>query len=396
MVSRTSPVSAEALAAVGRPIHEAAGLPNVAYTDEAYMDFERDSLFAHSWACIGTGKDLPAKGQVVPVDFLGLPLILLRDQGGAVKVFHNVCSHRGMQLIDKPCQVQKILRCPYHSWSYDLTGTLRATPHIGGSGQNSCAGFDRKQHGLKAVRSAVWCDQILINLSGDAPEFETYIARVSERWSDFDLELLCHGGPESSLRVDVACNWKLAVENYCESYHLPWIHPGLNEYSRLEDHYNIVEDGFFAGQGSLVYNPILIEDGPGLPEFPNLPEKWISGAEYIALFPNLLLGIHRDHFFALRIEPLGPGKSHEHLEIYYVGAVAAGEEFRPLREVNAAVWRRVFLEDVGVVEGMQRGRASPAFQGGVFSPVMDPPTHCFHRWVASSLARGTNGHRGED
>jgi choline monooxygenase len=395
MVSTIPPVSAEALAAVERPIQEATGLPNTAYTDDAYMAFERDSLFARSWACIGTGRDLPAKGQVVPVDFLGLPLILLRDQEDTVKVFHNVCSHRGMQLVDKPCRVQKILRCPYHSWSYDLAGALRATPHIGGSGQNSCEGFDRQKHGLKAVRSAVWCDQIFINLSGDAPDFDSHIAQVTARWDAFDLTLLRHGGPESSLPLEVDCNWKLAVENYCESYHLPWIHPGLNEYSRLEDHYNIAEDGLYAGQGSLVYNPILIESGPGLPDFPSLPEKWTSGAEYIALFPNLLLGIHRDHFFALRIEPLAPGKSREHLEIYYVGDAAVGEEFRPLREANTAMWRRVFLEDVGVVEGMQRGRASPAFQGGVFSPVMDPPTHCFHRWVAGSLARGANGPRSE-
>ncbi len=374
-----------AFARVDRPIHEANGLPNEAYTSEDYARDERDGLLARTWMCVGVGHQVPKPGDLRPVTILGLPLLLLRDRAGEIRVFHNVCSHRGVELVAGPCSVKRRICCPYHSWTYDLDGSLVATPSIGGPGKNDCPGFDRARHGLKPVRTAVWADVVFVNLSGDAAPFGDYIAPVAERWRDFDLSLLRHGGPDSSLAFDIACNWKLAVENYCEAYHLPWVHPGLNSYSRLEDHYDIAEAGLYAGQGSLVYAPRLSDDGAAFPRFPNLPDKWLKGAEYIALFPNVLLGIHADHFYAVYLEPVSAGRTREHFEIYYVGDEPLGDGYAALRNANSRGWRSIFNEDQDIVERLQLGRASPAFEGGVFSPVMDGPTHCFHRWVASTL-----------
>ncbi|RMF35897.1 MAG: aromatic ring-hydroxylating dioxygenase subunit alpha, partial [Alphaproteobacteria bacterium] len=169
------------------------------------------------------------------------------------------------------------------------------------------------------------------------------------------------------------------------SYHLPWVHPGLNAYSRLEDHYHIEHPGAFSGQGTRVYNPDL--GAIALPDFPGLSEKWDRGAEYVALYPNILFGVHRDHVFAILLEPAGQGRTRERVEIYYTTAEAAeSERFAPTRTRNAEMWREVFVEDVGVVEGMQRGRNAPLFDGGRFSAVMDSPTHLFHDWVARRLA----------
>jgi phenylpropionate dioxygenase-like ring-hydroxylating dioxygenase large terminal subunit len=250
------------------------------------------------------------------------------------------------------------------------------------------------------VRSAIWFDMIFVDLSGIAPEFATFIRPLAERWRAFDQNELCHGGPDGSFRLDIGCNWKLAVENYCESYHLPWVHPGLNSYSRLEDHDNIVEPGLFSGQGTRVYNPRLSEDGRRFPDFRSLrhapgtvADVWQTRAEYVALYPNVLLGIHRDHFFAIRLEPHGPDHTIEHVEIYFTGEAALGDDFADLRERLKNMWHEVFLEDVFVVEGMQRGRASSAFDGGVFSPVMDEATHAFHRWAAGCLLSGDDERR---
>jgi phenylpropionate dioxygenase-like ring-hydroxylating dioxygenase large terminal subunit len=203
------------------------------------------------------------------------------------------------------------------------------------------------------VRTAVWADVVFVNLSGDAPPFGDYIAPVAERWADFDLSLLRHGGADSSLSFDLACNWKLAVENFCEAYHLPWVHPGLNSYSRLEDHYDIAEDDLYGGQGSLVYRPRLNEDGGEFPKFPNLPEKWLTGAEYIALFPNVLLGIHADHMFAVYLEPVSANHTREYFEIYYVGDEPLGDGYAALRAANSRGWRSVFNEDQ---DGLPRRR----------------------------------------
>lgn len=361
------------------------GLASRWYVDPAARMIEHERLFAGEWAAIGVASDLAAPGALRPVEVNGVPLLAVRDEAGGVRVFHNVCSHRGLKLVEGPCSVQGLVRCRYHSWSYGLDGRLRATPSIGGPGIHRVEGFEKELHGLKPVRSTVWFDQIFVNIDGHARAFADLIAPLEARWHAFDPAAFRHGASDSYLRFELDCNWKLAVENYCEAYHLPWVHPGLNSYSRLEDHDNLIEPDRYAGQITRVYDPILAEDGSSLPSHPGLDEYWRHGAEYVALFPNLLLGIHRDHFFALRLEPQGVGRTVEHLHFYYLGEGAAGARFAALRAANARIWRQVFAEDVGVVEAMQRGRQSPAFDGGVFSPVMDTANHCFHRWAAARL-----------
>jgi len=205
------------------------------------------------------------------------------------------------------------------------------------------------------------------------------------RWAEFDQPIY-HGGADSSLHIDLACNWKLAVENYCEAYHLPFIHPDLNSYSRLEDHYNILDPSGFAGQGSTVYKPAISADGQRLPTFKNLSQMWDTGSEYIALFPNVLLGVHNDHYFNIILTPDGVGRTSEQIELYYADESALGDDYAEMRATNAAMWRTVFAEDIQVVEGMQRGRHATAYDGGKFSAVMDEPTYHFHKWVAAALS----------
>jgi len=373
--------------AVLAPVAEAAGLPNAAYVSADYVGMERDHLLGRTWTAIGVGAEVPDPGAVKPVLLYDLPLLLVRDLEGKVRVFHNVCSHRGLQLVAEPGRAKGVLRCPYHSWTYGLDGTLRATPGIGGPGVNDCAGFRRDGRGLKAVRCAQWADVVFVDLGGAAGDFADFIGPLADRWAAFDLDQLRHGGADSRFELSLACNWKLAVDNYCEAYHLPWVHPSLNSYSRLEDHYNIAVEDRFSGQGTRVYAPRLAGgDGQAaFPEFAGLPPQWQQGAEYIALYPNVLFGIHRDHFYAVVVLPLAPDRVKEKFEIYYVGAAATAADLAGLRDANRRQWRQVFEEDRGVVEGMQRGRASPAFQGGAFSPVMDGPTHCFHAWVARRI-----------
>ena len=112
----------------------------------------------------------------------------------------------------------------------------------------------------------------------------------------------------------------------------------------------------------------------------------LKNSEYIALFPNVMIGLHIDHFYVFWLEPLTMNKTKEHMQMYYVGNESAnGEELKELRKENSRFWKDVMLEDVNAIEGMQEGRNSPVYNGGNFSPVMDQPTHQFHKWVANSL-----------
>lgn len=368
------------LSAVRQSIETALGLPNAHYTDPALHAEEARALLLDGWAGLAVTADVPEPGDAVPLEFMGIPLLLLRDRSGTVRVFQNICRHRGMILVEEPRKIEGAIRCPYHSWCYSTEGRLVATPHVGGPGQNAHDAVSKSELGLIEVRSHIWRDVVWINVSGDAPAFEDANARLIERWAEFDKPLY-HGGPESSFRLDVNCNWKLAVENYCESYHLPWVHPGLNSYSRLEDHYHIQEPGLYSGQGTLVYRQLKTEDGRVFPDFEGLSEKWDTAAEYIAAFPNVLLGVHRDHAFAIILRPEAQNRTSEHIHLFY----SAPDTDADLRARNAEQWKVVFEEDVFVVEGMQRGRAAPGFDGGHFSPAMDGPTHLFHDWVAQRL-----------
>jgi len=389
-INARAAIGQDALDGVLADITHAHGLPNQAYTDPDFFRTERERIFTPTWAALGFAGDVPARGDVKPVKLLDLPLIMLRDQKGGVRVYHNVCSHRGRQLVEAPCKVEAGLRCPYHSWFYGLDGQLRGTPHIGGSGKHSVEGFDKSRHGLREVRSQVWCDIVFVNLSGTAEPFEDFIAPVMKRWEPFwgasGPEELRPAGVDGQLTLAVQSNWKLPVENYCESYHLPWVHPALNSYSRLEDHYIVTDDetDAFAGQGTRVYNLAEVA-GIKLPKLSHWPREREREAEYLALYPNALLGLQADHFFCVLLEPLNEHYTLEHLRILYVGDAAVDDESSPAREAQLAAWKTVFEEDVTMVEGMQRGRHSPAYHGGVFSPAQDVPTHHFHRWVANRL-----------
>ena len=375
---------------VNNSIEKAHGLPNECYTSKDYTLIERKKLFEDKWIVAGVASSIPEIGDVKPIDILGMPILILRNKQNEIKVFHNVCSHRGVKLVSKSGKINSLIRCPYHSWSYSLDGELMATPHIGGMNKHSADGFDKSKNNLKEIRSYIWLDLIMININQNEMSFEEYIKPLSDRWEKFwpikDRELIHHSNDFGYFKLNAKCNWKFAIENYCESYHLPWVHPGLNSYSKIEDHYHIQGlPNRFAGQGTVVYNP-QFKGKEKLPSFPNWPKDKENIAEYVALFPNVMLGIHKDHYYAYWIEPINHEFTLEHMELYYVGEQAAqANKFKSLRKQNHKQWEDIQKEDVDIIQGMQTGRNSPSYNGGNFSPVMDNPTHHFHKWVAQNL-----------
>jgi len=389
---RTPNLNEELLNRVLNPIETARGLPNACYTDETVLELERQRVFAGGWSCVGFAKDVPETGDLYPFEFAGMPLLMVRGRDGAVGVFHNVCRHRGRTLVETAGNVRTTIVCPYHSWSYALDGALVGTPHAGGPGKHSCPGLDKQSIALRDVRSAEWFGLVFVDLSGAAEDFSDYIRPIAERWAPFDGVPLVHAGADCTIEFSLDCNWKLAVENYCEAYHLPWVHPGLNEYSPLDQHYSIFEKTY-AGQGTEFYAPTFPQGATPFPNAPDLTAFWQSGAEYIALYPNALLGIHRDHFYAVLITPDGTSRTRERFEIFYYDDQVRGSAFDAARAKNHELWQSIFAEDQDAVESMQRGRASPAFDGGRFSPVMDVATHDFHCWIAAALLEGRHPHR---
>ena len=375
---------------ISKPIEEAHGLPNECYTSPEYQMIEREKIFKDKWTVIGVASSVPNQGDAKPYNLLGIPLVILRDRGNKIRVFHNVCSHRGFKLLSKACTLKNVLRCPYHSWSYDFEGKLIATPHIGGFNIHESEKFDKSKSNLKEIRSKVWMDIIFININNNEIEFNEYIKPLEDRWSKFiskqDQNSLVRSKDYGYFNLNVKSNWKFAIENYCESYHLPTIHPELNKVSNISEHYHIQGlPNRFAGQGSKKYSQ-LIKGNKSFNNFKNWPKDLSKNSEYIALFPNVMIGLHIDHFYAFWLEPISINETKEHLAMYYVGDNSAnGNELKNMRKENSNFWKGVMSEDIKAIEGMQEGRNSPIYNGGNFSPAMDNPTHEFHKWVVGNL-----------
>jgi choline monooxygenase len=385
-------VDLDKVEAAKNSIDRANGLPNECYINDDYFKIERERVFFNNWVVIGVSSSVPEVGDAKPFNLMGIPLLILRDKKNKIRVFHNVCSHRGMILVNEECKLKNTIRCPYHSWSYNFNGELIATPHIGGMNIHEAEGFIKSKSNLKEVSTHVWMDLIFINIHKNKKNFEECIHPLEQQWSKFiskeDQKLIRHAKDFGYFNMEVQSNWKLAIENYCESYHLPWVHPELNRVSNLKDHYHIEDiSETFSGQGSNKYSQ-QFDGNKKLSTFPNWPNDLYQNSEYVSLFPNVMLGIHVDHFYAFWLEPLSNNITREHFEMYYVGdESASSDEYKEIRKKNFAFWQEVMNEDVGAIEGMQKGRSSPVYNGGNFSPIMDTPTLMFHKWVATNLTK---------
>ncbi len=375
---------------VNQPIASATGLPNERYVaPQSYIE-DRDLVAGTGWSCIAFIEDLPENNYVLPIDFMGVPLVVTRDNEGTLRVFHNVCSHRGLHLADKPCKTNGMLRCPYHSWTYKMNGELRGTPHLGGYGIHDHPDFDKASSGLREVRSAIWLGCVFVNLSGQGDAFETCISPLTRQIVELcDVEELnqfvsaSHG---CRTTMTVQSNWKLPVENYLESYHLPTVHPELNRVSPLDVHFDLERFANGGGQASSNYSRTE-HNGTHLPALSSWDSKRENLAIYPVLYPNTFIGLHIDHLFIMYLQPVSNTETIEHVRLSYVGNASLLEEYQSHRESLLTAWTEVFKEDIFAVERMQQGRLSPGYEGGVFSPAMDEPTLHFHQWVANQLVK---------
>jgi len=240
-----------------------------------------------------------------------------------------------VKLVQEAGKTTGLLRCPYHAWCYSTEGPLKQTPHVGGPGIHEHPDIDKSQLGLVEVRSHTHLDVVFVNISGDAEPFDVYFKDVLERWKEFDKPIY-HGGGESSFKLEI---------------------------SKLEDHANILSEGPFSGQLTRAFTMFEDENGRNFSSFEGLSERWDKEAEYITFYPNVMFGVHKDHTFGIVLEPKSSSQTVEHIELYYASNDMRDEEWDSMRQTNAAFWKEVFMEDVGVVEAMQMGRKADGFDG---------------------------------
>lgn len=363
------------------PVEDGCGLPNVAYTDRSYHDFEQRTVFRNAWVFAAFAHRLPSVGDVLPVEVAGQPVVIVRGGDGRLRAFHNVCRHRGAKLVDEFQAGRKALVCPNHSWSYSLTGRLLARPHFFGGGKHDVNRADGHRSDLARIRCETWHDWVFVNVGGGAAPFDEYVAFVEERLRGYDLAALEFAG---RMDFEVRANWKLAVENFIDPYHVFSCHPWLDSFVGMTERSppGFREHVLYCGYEFKKTDPAR---GEGLPYFPGLPEDKKRRGDWYVLFPNFAFEIFPDQVVAFIAAPRAPDRCLETIALYFVGEGARGARYRDARERVTRNWRELNHEDIGVIERMQAGRASEGFDGGVLSPYWDPVQQQFSRLVVDAM-----------
>ena len=345
------------------------------------MSLEQTKLFSRHWMPIGFAHDVPQPGDIRAVSSAaGKSLLMVRGDDGELRVFHNYCRHRGMQLVAEEKHGAKNILCPYHAWCYGLDGGLIRIPHRHGFGRPGLEPGDPA--GLEQVRCTVWTGIVFVDLSGVAAEFDEFIEPLAKRWARFDFGLLV---PGTNITFELEGNWKLAVENFIDIYHVQFVHPALNEYIDITQHKFINEGGIVLGQGSETCEPT--DAGAGkLPMFPGLTPSQEATIEAISLFPNLLLTVFGDNLRAILIEPTSPRTCHERVEIFFVGEQSLAPELAEYRAIVSARFPAFNKEDIGVVEGLQRTFETSNFEHAHFLEFFDDNVQRFQQRIAAACA----------
>lgn len=349
------------------------GLPAAAYTGQEFWETECDTVFKRNWICVGFAHELKESGDAIPVTIANNPLLLVRNAKGEVTAFHNICRHRCLTLVDKPKNVGKLIRCPYHAWAYDLEGQLRAAPHFGGANAHNHESFDKKANSLIPVRTHVWNDWIFVNIDGNAEPFEDYAATLKGRLDGIDWDMVeCVGTLDFG---EVACNWKFIMENFIEPYHVQFVHATTTD-QPLEDHYTIID-------GNCMGSAVDLDEEVGTSGSLGVSSR------YLALYPNFILGRYFPDQIGVYLNiPTGPGTMIQKRAIYTTqGQKLSEEAVEGLRKL----WWDVHKEDHEMTERLQLGRASAvSVEGGVLSPAWEDSVRAFQDLVASDVASASS------
>ncbi len=376
-ITKTLPLDPHEVTRTLEPVERATMLPPGAFAEPAVFDWELDNVF-RSWVCVGHVSAVAEPGMFVTRELGTDSVIVIGGSDGTPHAFLNVCRHRGARIVEEPSgQVRKRLRCPYHSWSYDLDGELRAAPHM-----DAIEDFDFSCWGLLEVRLEVRGGLVLIDLSGQAPDIDAQVGDLLghlERYRLGELERA------SEITYDVAANWKGIAENYNECLHCPNVHPELNALS------DYMSGAPVAGEGAWCGGSMTLREGTttmafssnghsgGRPPIEGLDDADVSSVYYFALFPNALVSLHPDYVMLHTLWPRAADRTEVICEWYFEPSTVAREDFDPADAVG--FWDTVNKQDWYVCELTQKGVRTRGYTAGRYS-AEEFDVHAFDRMVA--------------
>ena len=346
-----------------------------AYTESQWLDAERESIFKHSWQWVCHVEKLADAGAYFTAEVAGQPIIIVRDKVGDLRAFYNVCKHRAHPFFTGEGKTNKLM-CPYHAWTYNLQGQLIRAPHT-----EHLEDFNVKDICLDQIQVEEFCGFVYLNLDAAAvslAEQSGDLAKEINRWAPDVAELtLAH-----RLNYEINSNWKNVVDNFLECYHCPTAHKDFCELVDM-DTYKVTTHGIYSSHMADAGNNPNGAYDVSAAEVKTHAVWWLWPTTCLMRYPG------RSSMIVLNIIPEGVDKTREVYDLYLPTAELNETEQETIRYLDEVLQ----VEDIGLVENVQRGMNTPAFTQGriVHDPAgsgkSEHAVHHFHGLVLDAYRR---------
>jgi choline monooxygenase len=360
------------------PIPErSSSLPAECYRDPKYLAVEREAVFFSSWQFLCHGEKLRQPGSYLAGAIQGQSIFAVRDRGGQLRAFYNVCKHRGHELLKGEGQTA-LITCPYHAWAYGLDGALR-TARLSEGLEN----FDKADFCLTPVQVEEFCGLVFVNLDAGAASLGQQSGKLAEEILSYapDIGALTHG---HRLTYRLEANWKTVLDNFLECYHCPVAHRDFCSLVEMET-YKVVTQGIYSSHmakaGRQDNSAYAVEDAT------------VTDHAVWYLWPNtaLLRYPGRSNFMVWQFVPLGPEETYEIFDFFFETATPSAAEAQAIAYIDEVLQP----EDIALVESVQRGMRTPAFRQGRYvidkngSGMSEHAVHHFHGLLLEAYQKAT-------
>ena len=346
-----------------------------AYVDPRWHRVDLREIIAKTWQWVCHVEKLRAPGSFVAIEIAEQPIAVVRDREGTLRAFYNVCKHRAHELLSGEGTTTRIM-CPYHAWTYRLDGQLVRAPHT-----ETLEAFDEKEICLDQVQIEEFCGFVYVNLDPKAPSLASQTGDLGtelRHWAP-DIDKLTFG---HRLTYDIKSNWKNVVDNFLECYHCPTAHKDFCTLVDM-DTYKVTTHG--------IYSSHMAEAGKGTNSAYDVSNATVRTHAVWWLWPNTCLMRYpgRSSMIVLNVIPAGPDRTLETYDFFLETPEPDQMEKEAIRYLDEVLQ----VEDIGLVESVQRGMNTPAFTQGRI--VNDPDgsgksehaVHHFHGLVLDAYAR---------
>jgi choline monooxygenase len=326
---------------------EGATLPASWYSDPEVLRLEHERIFSRSWQYAGPAEQVSEPGSFFTCRAGTTPIVVVRARDGDLRAFYNVCRHRGHE-VAQGCGRRETLQCPYHAWTYDLDGSLRAAPR-----SDREPGFDPADLGLRPVGVETWGPLVFVNPDVDTAPLREILGDLPREAAERGLEpdALEYRGRSREQVLDA--NWKIVVENFLECYHCPTVHKSFSKLIDVDpDVYTLSTARWTSSQ----YGPA--QEGDDLPYD---PAGEFRTSQFHFIFPNWTLNVLPGpaHMRVLVFQPIDADRTASFVDGFWAPGTP-GAIIQEITDFGAEVGK----EDRQLVESVHRGLRSGAIDHG--------------------------------